>query len=287
MHVITETRCLGYRQRGHPELPERVGRTIERLRVQNDLPITWDEPLDPDDAVLLRAHAPELLRRLEEPWDFDADTPYYPDIHIYARRAVGGALCALNHALAGRYAFSLMRPPGHHATRTRCMGFCYLNSAAVTALEACARGLGRVAIFDIDAHHGNGTEEIVHGHPGIIYISVHQHPCFPGTGTAHREPNCFNFPVQPGLARAEYLAVLDRAFARLYEADPALVIVSAGFDTYKHDPLTQLPLEIEDFYQTGRLLRGLNRPVVAVLEGGYSLDLPCLILEFMKGLSGA
>jgi len=284
IHVITETRCLGYSQRGHAERPERIVRTIEKLQSQNDVHILWDEPIDVPDEIILRAHSLTLLKRLEEPYDFDTDTPYHPGIHIYARRSVGGALVAMNYALQGKPAFSLMRPPGHHATRNRCMGFCYLNSIAIATLEAAARGIKRIAIFDFDAHHGNGTEEIVHNHPSIIYVSVHQSPCYPGTGIKNREPNCYNFPMPPGCTREEYLQTLSNALGLVHDYAPELIAVSAGFDPYRYDPLTQLPLELEDFYWLGNQIQSFRIPTFSILEGGYSLDLPNLILAYIKGL---
>ena len=161
--------------------------------------------------------------------DFDADTPFFPGIAEHARRGVGGALAALATARAGGLAFSLFRPPGHHATREQCMGFCYLSTVAITALEALATGAKRVAVLDFDVHHGNGTEAILVNHPGAAFFSVHQHPCYPGTGAANVGDNCFNFPVAPGTPRREYRAVLSKALDALKKFKPDLVAVSAGF----------------------------------------------------------
>ena len=138
--------------------------------------------------------------------DFDADTPAYPQIAAHARRSVGGALQALQSARAGEMAFSLMRPPGHHATRNGAMGFCYLNSIAIAALEARAAGFQRVAVFDFDVHHGNGTEDILLDQPGCAFFSVHQYPCYPGTGQADRGAQLLQLPraarrPAPGVSR--------------------------------------------------------------------------------------
>jgi acetoin utilization deacetylase AcuC-like enzyme len=166
------------------------------------------------------------------------------------------------------------------------MGFCYLSSAAIAALEAQARGVHRVAVFDFDVHHGNGTEDILLYHPGTAFFSVHQHPCYPGTGTADVGDNCHNYPVAPETPRADYRQTLSRALEDLARFGPELVGVSAGFDGYARDPLAQGTLEQEDFHWLGQKLRGLGVRVFSVLEGGYSNDLPELILAYLKGLEG-
>jgi acetoin utilization deacetylase AcuC-like enzyme len=284
--IITDERCSGYHRPGHPERPARITATLARLREQTALPITWARPGPVEEASLLRAHSAEHLARLRIPEDFDADTPYHPHIADFARLSVGAALEAMRCARAGESVFSLMRPPGHHATRDRAMGFCYLNSIAVAVLEARAAGVPRVAVFDFDVHHGNGTEAILLDQPGTAFFSVHQYPCYPGTGTAHRGENCFNFPVPPETPREEYRQVLERALEALKRFQPELVGVSAGFDAYAGDPIAQETLEAEDFYWLGRQLRALGVPVFSVLEGGYSRDLPELILVYLRGLDG-
>ncbi len=286
MTIVTDERCLGYRSPGHPEKPARVARTLDLLRGQKSLPLAWASPAEVSDAALLRAHPAGHLARLGTPGDFDADTPWYDGIPDHARRAVGGAVRALDLALAGEPAFSLLRPPGHHAERERIMGFCYLGSMAVAALEARARGVGPVAVLDFDVHHGNGTEDILRDVPGVFFASVHQHPCYPGTGTADVGGNCFNHPVTPGTPREQYRAELARAIGRLRETCPAVLGVSAGFDAYSGDPLASGTLEREDFHWLGTAVREMGIPAFAVLEGGYSLDLPDLVLHFLLGWAG-
>jgi acetoin utilization deacetylase AcuC-like enzyme len=286
MKVITDERCTRYAAPGHPERPSRISGAIEKLRTQKDLPIEWAAPAKVDDDLLLRAHAPELLKRLPLPMDFDADTPAHPDIADHARRSVGGALQALATARKGSHALSLLRPPGHHATRTRAMGFCYLNSIAIAALEAHTLGCQKVCVFDFDVHHGNGTEAILLDHAGCAFFSIHQHPCYPGTGTKNVGNNCFNFPVAPRTPRAEYRKILQRALDDLKKQKPDMVAVSAGFDAYARDPLAQETLEAEDFHGLGESIRKLAVPAFSVLEGGYSDDLPELILAYLKGLEG-
>ena len=286
MKIITDIRCAEFSSPGHPERPWRILATLEALKSQDALPLAWVGPLPVEDASLLRAHSPQHLQRLDLPVDFDADTPAYPQIAAQARRSVGGALQALQSARAGEMAFSLMRPPGHHATRDAAMGFCYLNSIAIAALEARAAGFQRVAVFDFDVHHGNGTEDILLDQPGCAFFSIHQYPCYPGTGQADRGANCFNFPVPPGTPRPEYRAILERAAARLKEYRPDLVAVSAGFDAYRRDPLADGTLEAEDFHWLGDTMRQLAVPCFSILEGGYSEELPQLILAYLSGLAG-
>jgi len=249
------------------------------------------------DAQILRAHSPELLARLQIPRDFDADTPFHENIITFARASVAAALTALTAARNGESVFSLMRPPGHHATRDRAMGFCYLNNIAIAVLEAAATGdsrdeasakagAKRVAVFDFDVHHGNGTEAILLNRPGTAFFSIHLFPCYPGTGSANAGNNCFNYPVEPGLPRQDYRAALARALDDLKKFRPDLVAVSAGFDAYVRDPLVQGVLVVDDFYWLGQSLRALGVPMFSLLEGGYSKDLPELIFAYLKGVEG-
>ena len=286
MKIVTDPRCTAYAAPGHPERPERITRTIEFLKVQDKLKLTWAEPVTASDADILRAHTPQHLAQIQNPTDFDADTPAYPDIAAHARRSVGGALQAMQSARAGEPAFSLMRPPGHHATRNQAMGFCYLNSVAIAALAAKAAGCKRVAVFDFDVHHGNGTEDILLDQPGLACLSIHQHPAYPGTGLINRGGNCFNFPVPPGTPRAEYRAILSSALDALKKFRPDMIAVAAGFDAYRQDPLAEETLEAEDFYWIGQMIRQLGIPAFSVLEGGYSDALPELILAYISGVNG-
>jgi acetoin utilization deacetylase AcuC-like enzyme len=324
--IITDERCAGYSYPSHPERPLRILATLELLRNQTELPIEWAEPGRVSDAQILRAHSAEHLARLNEPEDFDADTPFYENIAGFARASAAAALTALTAARAGENVFSLMRPPGHHATRDRAMGFCYLNNIAIAVLEATANvspspppteerggvrrrlasssnplapalaplgrgegvgiGLKRVAVFDFDVHHGNGTEAILLDRPGVAFFSIHLYPFYPGTGSENAGKNCFNYPVEPGLPRQDYRAALARALGDLEKFQPDLVAVSAGFDAYVRDPLVQGVLVVDDFYWLGQSLRALGVPMFSLLEGGYSRDLPELILAYLKGVEG-
>ncbi len=286
MKIITDESCTGYSAPGHPEKPVRISRTVEKLRAQLDLPITWALPGPSSEEAILRAHSAELVARLTQPDDFDNDTPSHDGIENYARVSVGAALEALRCARNGEMVFSLMRPPGHHAMRNRSMGFCYLNNVAIAALEALATGTKRIAVYDFDVHHGNGTEDILLNRKGAAFFSIHQHPCYPGTGTRNVGDNCFNYPIHEQAPREHYREVLSSALDELKKFKPELVAISAGFDAYTRDPLAEESLEAEDFYWLGQEIRALGIPAMSLLEGGYSRDLPELILAYLKGLDG-
>jgi acetoin utilization deacetylase AcuC-like enzyme len=281
MKIIFDEAATRYGNSEHPERPERLLTTVPHLR--KALPqLVWERPLAAEDKALLLAHDGVHLARLRQPVDFDSDTPYYTDIDQHARRAAGGALLAVESARKGESAFSLLRPPGHHAKRAQAMGFCYLNSIAAAALNALNDGCERVAIWDFDAHHGNGTEAIVTGNERILFASIHQYPGYPGTGT-HSFQNVLNWPVPPMTDGEMHAAKVKEALDRLVAFQPDLLLVSAGFDAYLNDPITNLRLEAEHFYRFGTWLREINIPVAAILEGGYSAELPELIETFIRG----
>jgi acetoin utilization deacetylase AcuC-like enzyme len=286
MKIITDEKCTGYSRYAHPERPARVTGTIARLKNQAELPIEWCLPGQVADKQILRAHAPELLARLTIPQDFDPDTPFFENISGHARASAAAALDALKIARTGENVFSLMRPPGHHATREQSMGFCYLNNIAIAVLEALATGTKKSAVFDFDVHHGNGTEDILLDREGVAFFSVHQFPAYPGTGEKSVGKNCFNYPVAPSAPRETYRATLARALADLKNFSPDLVAVSAGFDAYERDPLADGTLLAEDFHWLGQELHALKIPLFSSLEGGYSRDLPELIFAYLKGVEG-
>ena len=287
MKIITDPRCTEYHKPGHPERPQRVARTVERLKSQTEIAVDWVEPIPVCDEQLLRAHTSELGASLPSAtMEFDADTPAYPNINNHARRSVGAALHALKLCRAGEAAFSLIRPPGHHAEKGRAMGFCFLNNVAVAVLEALATGSRKVAVFDFDVHHGNGTEDILLNRDGCAFYSVHQWPAYPGTGQRNRGNNCFNFPVAPESPAYAYREACHSALEHLRDFKPDLIAVSAGFDSYKGDLLCQQKMDVEDFYWLGKAIRELNVPTFSLLEGGYSKALPELIFFYLKGLNG-
>lgn len=281
MILFHDPSCAEYGSHMRPEQPARIQRTAPHLRVAHP-DWEWRLPGELDEAILLTAHTPALIARIAHGPDLDEDTPHFPDIAAHARRAVAAALDAAHAALAGQRAFALMRPPGHHCTRNQAMGFCYLNQVALAALNARGGGSVRVAVWDFDAHHGNGTEDILEGKPGLFFASVHQYPGYPGTGT-RSTVNCRNYPVAPHTARELHLAELARSWEALLNFKPDLVLVSAGFDAYVHDPITELSLERDDFAELGRWVRQSGLPAAGVLEGGYSPDLPQLVDAFLSG----
>lgn len=278
MIILHDPLCAEYGSHMRPEQPARVLRSAVHLRTAHP-DWAWQKATPAGESVLLAAHDPALLKRIQHAPDIDGDTPYFPGIYDHACRAVGAALAATKLALGGEKAFTLMRPPGHHCTRTQAMGFCYLNQVAVAALQAAATGR-HVAVWDFDAHHGNGTEDILQNRPNLLFVSVHQYPGYPQTGTSSFA-NCHNFPVKPHTPREQHLADLARSWETVLAFKPDLVLVSAGFDAYARDPITEMTLEGDDFAALGRWLRESSLPAAAILEGGYSPDLPQLIDAFL------
>ena len=280
MTIFHHPRCLEYSSPGHPERPERIGRTAPLLKDRHP-DWAWRKPAAATDAQLLRAHSRERVEGVANALEhFDLDTPFYPNIEVHARRSAGAAIEAMRSALRGENALSLMRPPGHHATRDGAMGFCYFNNVAVAALEALESGAERIAIWDFDGHHGNGTEAIVAHNLRIQFASIHQFPAYPGTGAKSFE-NINNYPIAPYTARRRIVDLARRSLDKLIAFEPDLLLVSAGFDAYAHDPLLQLTLEREDFATFANWLNQIDVPVAVGLEGGYSNDLPELIDAFL------
>ena len=247
----------------------------------------WSEPASASREELLRAHSEEHLDRVaNQRIDFDSDCPAYPDIFEHAARSAGAAIQAARAAMKGAPTFSLMRPPGHHALRDQPMGFCYFGNVALAALDAAARGVSRIGICDFDAHHGNGTEALVKNNDKIFFASIHQYPGWPGTGT-RSFANIHNFPVLPFSPRLDHVARVRQALDQLLAFQPQLLLISAGFDAYVSDPITQMTLERADFATFGEWLAGVDVPTAAILEGGYSDDLPELIDAFLTAWSAS
>lgn len=279
--VFSDPAAGNYSTSGHPEAPFRCLRSAQRLAAAGH---TIEKPVrsaTPEDVGLL--HSPAHYKNVLAGNFFDADTPAYPRIAEIAMISLSGALSAAEAAIGGSPSFSLMRPPGHHAGKDNVAGFCYFNNLALACQSLLKRGKAkRLAIIDIDVHHGDGTESLFLGREEIVFCSLHQSPLYPGTGLSSRA-NCENIPLPAGTDEAAYLKHLEPALARLLAFKPDALAVSAGFDTYRDDPLAGLKLDQKTYRRIGQLLSQTGLPRFAVLEGGYAEDLPKLIERFLDG----
>ncbi|HLB99870.1 MAG TPA: histone deacetylase [Candidatus Bathyarchaeia archaeon] len=258
--IVFSEKCLRYGT-WHVEGPQRVKLAHEFLR-EKGYEFVEPEPAEEED--LMRVHDGDYLWNLRKGLVEDADTPAYDNIYEFARLSAGGALLAAK--IGG---FSLMRPPGHHAgvfgaaLGVHSRGFCYLNNIAIAV-----KTLGKpTLILDIDGHHGNGTQEVFQGDPKAVYVSLHRHPHYPGSGFSS-EANCLNFPLPDNVGEKRYLETLDKALSMVAAERFEVVAVSAGFDTYAGD-LASLGLTDGSYREIGRRITGLGKPTFFVLEGGY------------------
>jgi acetoin utilization deacetylase AcuC-like enzyme len=287
LHVISDPRFADHQTGKHPERPDRWRVADQALRGIEGL--EWHEARTAPEPALLAVHPAshlEMLDRLCEAGGgvIDADTVASAQSAQVMRLAAGAAIQAVDLSAEGEPAFALVRPPGHHALAERAMGFCLLNNAAIAARYAQSQGLGKVAIVDWDLHHGNGTEAIFSGDPGVLYVSTHQEGAYPGTGaatdvgTGAGEGTTLNLPL-PAWTGDEGFA---EAFSTIVEPavmqfEPDLIIVSAGFDSHWRDPLGQLGLTAAGFAALARRVQGwahdrANGRLVLLLEGGYDLE---------------
>ncbi len=276
---------------GHPERPDRlrsIREALDAFRGPAELVSVPSRPAS--DRDLLRVHSPSYLRLLAEaaregPTFLDADTPVCPESFDIARLAAGGCVELVRATLDGEVdaGFAFPRPPGHHAERDRAMGFCLINNVAVAAAWAAAEAkVARAAIVDIDVHHGNGTQHIFYDRSEILYVSTHRFPFYPGTGavseagTGAGEGFTVNIPLPGGCSDGDFAAAYERIVRPvLAEFRPELLIVSAGFDTYKDDPLGGMRVTAAGFGRQAGIILGAvpaSCRVVFVLEGGYSAE---------------
>jgi acetoin utilization deacetylase AcuC-like enzyme len=262
----------------HPETPARLRVLLERARTEPmvELREATAASLDPVLAVHPRPYVDELAAISARGGGvLFLDTIMNQASWSAALGAVGAVLAAVDHAVAGRgHAFAGVRPPGHHALASRAMGVCLLANAVIAARHAQRAGRGRVLIVDWDVHHGTGTQALVEHDEAIRYVSLHQHPWYPGTGMADERGvgNVFNVPRGPGAPPARYVEDLWAAIAAATTGwRPDLVLVSAGFDAMRGDPLGGFTLEPEHYADLTRRLRERlpDTPIVGLLEGGY------------------
>lgn len=281
-HPVCEQHDMGA---GHPERPERLAAVCHGLRASSVAgQLDWREAPLVDRDALLRVHPEEHVAAIERtaPAEgrvaLDADTAMNAHTLEAARRAAGAAVAGVDDVLDGecRRVFCAVRPPGHHAEYRRAMGFCFFNNIACAAAHALARGLTRVAILDFDVHHGNGTEDIFRDTPRVLFCSSFQHPFYPGTPLADRS-HIVHTPLSAGSGGAEFRrAVEDYWWPALEAFAPELVLVSAGFDAHRADPLAGLNFGEDDYrWVTTELVARAERHaggrVVSMLEGGYDL----------------
>ncbi|MFN3889053.1 MAG: histone deacetylase family protein [Beijerinckiaceae bacterium] len=274
---------------GHPEQPDRL-RAIERALEQEAFQLlARDRAARGTMEQIVRCHPEAYVRSLAEAAPasgvvhLDGDTSMNPGTWEAAMHAVGGACQAVDEVMGKKAAnaFVAMRPPGHHAETSTPMGFCFFNNAAIAARHARAvHGAERVAIMDFDVHHGNGTQDIFWADPDVMYASTHQMPLYPGTGGPNDTGECgtiVNAPLAAGDGGPQFREAMEsKVLPRLAGFRPDLVIISAGFDAHRRDPLAQINLTEEDFaWATARLMdiadRSAGGRVVSVLEGGYDL----------------
>ena len=282
LRIFTDPAVGRYHSAGHPEAPWRVSRTADALRAAGW--VLEAPPVVATERDVLTVHTEAHWRAVRIGLYDDPDTPHHDGIHEIALTSLAGALAAADSAAGGTPAFSLMRPPGHHAGRERVAGFCYVNNMAIACARLIERGL-RVAVLDVDVHHGDGTQDIALGRENWLYVSLHQFPLYPGTG-AVSEKNCRNFPLDPFTDEAAYLKTFNAALEEVDGFRPDVVGVSAGFDTFRDCPLAQLRLEEGSYRRIGRMIAERKWRRFAVLEGGYAEALPTLIEEFLRGFSG-
>ena len=273
---------------GHPEKIDRVTAVIDNFKRLDNKNLIWKKPTKFDQSFLINTHSSEYIDLVSKSFPenglafLDGDTVVSPGSKDATKDAVGSIITAIDGVQNKDFknAFCAVRPPGHHAEKDKAMGFCIYNNVAVGANYLIEKyKYNKVAIIDFDVHHGNGTQDIFYNNEKVLYISTHQYPYYPGSGSENEKGkfnNVFNIPLEAGTTAEEYLNAYEHVLKKLKEFKPEFLLFSAGFDAHINDPLAQLRLNAEDFYQlTKRTLDVVksfcNGNVVSILEGGYDL----------------
>ena len=274
---------------GHPEQIARVTVINENFKKLKNKNILWKKPSVISEDVIKDAHDTKYIELVKNSFpikgfsSLDGDTIISPGSKNATFDAVGSIIAAIDGVQNKEFknAFCSVRPPGHHCNQNKAAGFCIFNNVAIGANYLLNKyKYKRVAIIDFDVHHGNGTQDIFYENKNVLFISTHQYPYYPGTGSEREKGkfnNIFNIPLPAGTNSDEYLDAFEFALKKLKEFKPEFILISAGFDGHQADPLAQLKLQTEDYYQiTRRILSSsknfCNGKVVSILEGGYDLQ---------------
>ena len=274
--------------KGHPENIDRVTAVIDNFKKIDNKELIWKKPTKFDQSFLINTHSSEYIDLVSKSFPenglafLDGDTVVSPGSKEATKDAVGSIITAIDGVQQKEFknAFCAVRTPGHHAEKNKGMGFCIYNNVAVGANYLIEKyKYSKVAIIDFDVHHGNGTQDIFYDNKKVLYISTHQYPYYPGSGSEKETGkfnNILNIPLEAGTTAEEYLNAYENVLKKLKEFKPEFLLFSAGFDAHIDDPLAQLRLSSEDFYQlTKRTLEIsksiCNGNVVSILEGGYDL----------------
>ena len=273
---------------GHPEKIDRVTVVIDNFRKLDNKNLTWKKPTNFDQDLLIKTHSLNYINQVKKSFPqngfnfLDGDTVVSPGSKDATKDAVGSILTAIEGVQNKDFknAFCAVRPPGHHAEKEKAMGFCIYNNVAVGANYLIEKyKYNKIAIIDFDVHHGNGTQDIFYDNEKVLYISTHQYPYYPGSGSEKEKGkynNIFNIPLEAGTTAVEYLNAYEHVLNKLKEFKPEFLLFSAGFDAHIDDPLAQLRLSSEDFYTLTKRTLEISKPfcngnVVSILEGGYDL----------------
>ena len=273
---------------GHPEKIDRVTAVIDNFKKLDNKNLIWKKPTNFDQDLLIKTHSLDYINQVQKSFPqngfnfLDGDTVVSPGSKDATKDAVGSILTAIEGVQNKDFknAFCAVRPPGHHAEKEKAMGFCIYNNVAVGANYLIEKyKYNKVAIIDFDVHHGNGTQDIFYDNEKVLYISTHQYPYYPGSGSEKEKGkynNIFNIPLEAGTTAVEYLNAYEQVLNKLKEFKPEFLLFSAGFDAHIDDPLAQLRLDSEDFYTLTKRTLEISKPfcngnVVSILEGGYDL----------------